>query len=29
MTAMFASTFASPILPSAAVLYYRHAVETG
>jgi len=29
MTALFASILASPTLPSAAVRYYRFAVETG
>jgi len=29
MTALFASTLASPTVSSAAVRYYRHAVETG
>jgi hypothetical protein len=29
MTANFALTLASPTVPSAAVRYYRHAVETG
>ena len=29
MTAMCASTLASPTVPSAAVRYYRFAVETG
>jgi hypothetical protein len=29
MTALAALTLASPTLPSAAVRYYRNAVETG
>jgi hypothetical protein len=29
MTALFASTPASPTVLSAAIRYYRHAVETG
>jgi hypothetical protein len=29
MTALFASILASPTSPSAAVRYYRNAVETG
>jgi hypothetical protein len=29
MTAIFALNLASPTVPSAAVRYYRNAVETG
>jgi hypothetical protein len=29
MTAIFALNLASPTMPSAAVRYYRNAVETG